>query len=73
MHFFMKGHVQLLSTRERKILELLAEGYTDNIISNLIKVPEPTIKKHISNMLQKQGFDNHFQLINWAYRESIIT
>jgi len=69
----MERNVQLLSTRKLRILELLAKGCTDAEISRQLNVPEPTIKKHIGNMLQMQGFDNHFQLINWAYRNSIIT
>ncbi|MEJ8755639.1 LuxR C-terminal-related transcriptional regulator [Pontibacter sp. H259] len=69
----MERQVALLSIRERKILELLAQGYSDAVISSMISVPESTVRKNIHNMLLKQGFVSHFQLINWAYREAIIS
>ncbi|HEY4650160.1 MAG TPA: helix-turn-helix transcriptional regulator [Pontibacter sp.] len=69
----MDRHVRLLSERERKIIELLAEGHSDDSISRKLKVPEARVKHYVRNMLHKQGFVSPYQLINWAYREAIIS
>lgn len=68
----MEKHVQLLSDTELKILEMLAEGYPYAVISNELQLDEPAVKEYINSMLQKQGFDNSYQLINWAYLKAII-
>lgn len=69
----MDKHVQLLTDKERQILLMLAEGYSDDAISNQMHIPEQSVKKHIQDMLLKQGFVSQYQLISWAYREAIIS
>ncbi|MER2996776.1 response regulator transcription factor [Pontibacter populi] len=69
----MDRHVQILSEREQKVLALLADGYTEARISSEMQISEQAVRKHIRNMLVKQGFVSPYQLINWAYKEAVIS
>nr|MBJ6118334.1 helix-turn-helix transcriptional regulator [Pontibacter sp. BT310]MBR0570761.1 helix-turn-helix transcriptional regulator [Microvirga sp. STS03]MBW3365187.1 helix-turn-helix transcriptional regulator [Pontibacter populi] len=69
----MERHVQILSDRERQVLAMLADGYTEARISSELHITEQTVRKHIRNMLFKQGFVSSYQLINWAYKEAVIS
>jgi DNA-binding CsgD family transcriptional regulator len=69
----MERNVQILSDREQQILYLLADGQPEISISNHLLITEEAVKEDIRNMLLKQGFVSTYQLINWAYREAIIS
>ncbi|MBB6610666.1 helix-turn-helix transcriptional regulator [Pontibacter sp. Tf4] len=69
----MEKHVRILSNRERKIIELLAQGCTEKQIGDELGLPAAVIKRHVQNMLLKKGFVNPYQLICWAYREYILS
>ncbi|NDK55806.1 response regulator transcription factor [Pontibacter fetidus] len=69
----MERNVQLLSPREQQILYLLADGHPETDISRQLLITEEAVKADIRNMLLKQGFVSTYQLINWAYREAIIS
>jgi DNA-binding NarL/FixJ family response regulator len=42
-----------LSTRERQVLDLLAEGAANKQIAALLTISEFTVKRHVQNILQK--------------------
>jgi DNA-binding NarL/FixJ family response regulator len=44
-----------LTDRERTILRLLAGGYSNHEIGELLNITEGTVKNHISNLLSKLG------------------
>ncbi|NEM97651.1 response regulator transcription factor [Pontibacter burrus] len=69
----MERHTRLLSRRECKIIELLAEGRSEADISRELGLPDAIVKRYLYNMLQKKGFVNSYQLICWAYKESILS
>lgn len=69
----MERNVQILSDREQQILYLLADGYPETSISKQLLITEEAVKEDIRNMLLKQGFVSTYQLINWAYREAVIS
>ena len=43
----------VLSTREREVLELLAEGARNKQIAAMLVISEFTVKRHVQNILQK--------------------
>lgn len=45
--------VEALSQREKEILSLLAEGYTNKEIGNALALAEVTAKKHVQNIIAK--------------------
>jgi DNA-binding CsgD family transcriptional regulator len=69
----MHKNAPLLSSRERKIIALLAEGHTPAKIGSLLKISAPDVQQLIQQILHKQGFENSYQLISWAYREAILS
>ena len=44
-----------LTDRERTILRLLAGGYSNKEIGELLNITDGTVKNHISNLLSKLG------------------
>jgi DNA-binding NarL/FixJ family response regulator len=44
-----------LTDREKTILRLLAGGYSNKEISDLLAISDGTVKNHISNLLSKLG------------------
>jgi DNA-binding NarL/FixJ family response regulator len=44
-----------LTDREKTILRLLAGGYSNREISELLNISDGTVKNHISNLLAKLG------------------
>src|SRR5206468_1237785 len=46
----------LLTTREREVLELMAEGCTNAQIASSLTVSEATVKSHVKRVLRKLHF-----------------
>jgi DNA-binding NarL/FixJ family response regulator len=44
-----------LSTREREVLKLVAEGYKTREIANYLSLSQKTVEKHRTNMMRKLG------------------
>jgi two-component system, NarL family, response regulator NreC len=63
---------ELLSTREREILQLLAEGRNNKDIASLLNLSLYTVETHRSNILQKLNLHSHAELILYAVRKGVI-
>ena len=70
---YMDRNVYILSDCEQQILNLLAEGHSESAISSQLLITEEAVRRYIRNMLLTQGFVSTYQLINWAYKEAIIS
>jgi DNA-binding CsgD family transcriptional regulator len=70
--FFPHEEDQLLSLRERQILECLAEGKSGKQIAWLLKISENTMANHRKNMLRKTNTKNMAELIAFSIRHHII-
>jgi DNA-binding NarL/FixJ family response regulator len=57
-----------LSGQERKILELIAEGYTTRQIAEEIHLAEKTVKNYVSNLLAKLGMSRRAEAAAYAAR-----
>jgi DNA-binding NarL/FixJ family response regulator len=62
-----------LSGRELAILELLAEGETNEKIAGALYLSEKTIKSHLSSIFRKLGVTNRTQAALKAIREHVVT
>jgi DNA-binding NarL/FixJ family response regulator len=51
-----------ISAREREIIALLLRGYRNKEIGESLNIAEITVKKHLSNIYQKLGVKNRFDL-----------
>jgi len=63
---------ELLTTREREILQLLAEGKSNKDISSLLDLSPYTVETHRSKILQKLNLHSLPELILYAVRKRII-
>jgi len=64
---------KLLTSREREILKLLAEGLTTQEIANMLTLSSKTIDRHKTNLMAKLDIHNRADLIKYALRKGIIT
>jgi DNA-binding CsgD family transcriptional regulator len=55
-----------LSDRELEILDLVANGLTNQEISERLEISKRTVDNHISNILTKTKTDNRVELVRWA-------
>ena len=56
-----------LSDREFDVLKLVADGRSNNEISEQIQISVSTVKKHIYNIFNKAGVNSRTQLLNLIY------
>jgi two-component system, NarL family, response regulator NreC len=63
----------LLSAREREILQLIAEGQSNKEIANLLGLSVCTIETHRGNILQKLNLHSVPELILYAVRKGVIS
>jgi two-component system, NarL family, response regulator NreC len=62
----------LLTPREREILQLIAEGKSNKDIANLLDLSVYTIESHRSNLMEKLNLRGLPELILYAVRKGII-
>ena len=55
-----------LSSREIEIIELVAEGLTNQEIAERLTISKRTVDNHVSNVFTKTGSKNRVALLNWA-------
>ena len=63
----------LLSTREKEILQLLASGKTNREIADLLFISVATVETHRNNVFQKLHLHNLAELILYAVRKGLIS
>ncbi|HEY0803190.1 MAG TPA: response regulator transcription factor, partial [Steroidobacteraceae bacterium] len=61
-----------LSSREREIVQLLAEGNSNKDIARALKISVKTAETHRSNIMRKMAFESLPQLVRHAIRNNII-
>jgi DNA-binding NarL/FixJ family response regulator len=61
-----------LTTREREVLRLIAEGHTSQEIANMLIVSIKTILGHRSKIMEKLDIHNRTDLIKYAMRKGLI-
>ena len=64
---------ELLTNREREILQLLAEGRTNKEVANMLNLSLYTVETHRTHILQKLNLHSVPELILYAVRKGIIT
>ncbi len=62
----------VLTEREREVLELVTRGLSNQEIADLLSVGLKTIKSHMTNIFQKLGLENRVQAALYALRHHIV-
>jgi two-component system, NarL family, response regulator NreC len=63
----------LLTPREREVLQLVAEGKSNKDIANLLNLSVYTVESHRSNLMEKLNLRGLPELILYAVRKGIIS
>jgi DNA-binding NarL/FixJ family response regulator len=61
-----------LTLREREVLQLIAEGYTNKEIAGILCVSIKTVQSHRGNIMQKLDLHDRGDLIKYAIHKKII-
>ena len=64
---------ELLTSREREILQLLTEGKTNKAVATVLNISLYTVETHRSHILQKLNLHNSAELVLYAVRKGIIS
>ncbi len=78
-HFSQRGRsgqgragIELLTEREREVLQLVVQGLSNTEITNQLHVSLPTVKTHVSRILSKLGARDRTQLVVLAYESGFV-
>lgn len=63
---------ELLTTREREVLQLLAEGKSNKEVAAVLNLSLYTVETHRGNILQKLNLHSGAELILYAIRKGVI-
>jgi DNA-binding NarL/FixJ family response regulator len=61
-----------VTQREREVLKLLAEGYSNKNIADFLHISVKTVEKHRSNLISKLNLHNVAQLTTFAIQKGLI-
>jgi DNA-binding NarL/FixJ family response regulator len=68
-----KSSLDTMTLREREILKLLAEGYQNKEIADLLHISVKTVEKHRANLMSKLDLHNAAALTAFAFEHGLIT
>jgi len=61
-----------LTTREREVFHLVAQGYSNNEVSEQLSISSRTVEIHRANLMRKLKLHNQTDLIRYAIKRGII-
>ena len=62
----------LLTDREKDVLQLLAEGKTNKEVAALLSLSPYTVESHRTNLMQKLNLHNTAEIVLYAVRKNLI-
>ncbi len=69
----LEDRYDLLSDREREVLQIIAEGRSNKEIANLLNISLTTVETHRAHILQKLDIHSIPELILYAVRKGIVS
>jgi two-component system response regulator NreC len=69
----IEDRFELLSEREREILQLVAEGHSSKSVAELLSISPATVETHRAHILQKLDVHSTAELVLYAVRRRIIS
>lgn len=68
-----RSDLNSLTSRERQILKLVAEGYTSKYIAKHLSLSVKTVEKHRSNLMRKLDLHNVSALTTFAIGQGLVS
>lgn len=68
----MPSPERALTSREREVLKLLAEGKTVRAAATVLGLSSKTVDAHKFNLMRKLGLHNKAQLVMWAIQKKLV-
>ncbi|MEW8506137.1 MAG: two-component system response regulator NarL [Candidatus Thiodiazotropha sp.] len=68
-----KDPISTLTTREREILQCIAQGQSNKQIASVLQITEGTVKVHVKHLLKKLNLHSRTEAAVWALNEGITT
>jgi DNA-binding NarL/FixJ family response regulator len=65
--------IDLLTSREREVLTLIAEGKTNKEIANALNLSVYTVESHRGSVMEKLNLHNTGDIVRFAIRSGLIT
>jgi DNA-binding NarL/FixJ family response regulator len=65
------GPREPLTLREREVLKLIAEAYTNREIGEILHLAPKTVESHRANLLRKLGMRDRVELVRYAIRRGL--
>jgi DNA-binding NarL/FixJ family response regulator len=72
-HKGLEDSYELLTEREKEILQLLAEGKSNKEVATLLNVSPYTVETHRTHFMQKLDLHNTAEIVLYAVRKKIIS
>ena len=66
------GTEELLTARERSVIQLIAEGQTNRSIADILSISSKTVETHRASAMRKLNLDTTAALIRYAIRNKIV-
>lgn len=64
--------IDLLSSREREVLQMIAEGKTNKEIATALNLSTYTVESHRSRIMEKLNLHSAGELVRFAFRNGLI-
>jgi DNA-binding NarL/FixJ family response regulator len=63
----------LLTAREQNVVQLIAEGHTNKVISSVLKLSVKTVETHRASAMRKLGMSSTAELVRYAIRKRLVS
>jgi DNA-binding NarL/FixJ family response regulator len=67
-----EGTGSTLTTRERGVVQLIAEGHTNKVVARILDISLKTVETHRANIMRKLALSSSADLVRYAIRNSIV-
>lgn len=69
----LQDSYELLTDREREVLQLVAEGRSNKEVATAMKVSVTTVETHRTNLMHKLGLHSTAEIVLYAMRKKLIS
>lgn len=69
----LEDSYDLLTGREKQVLQLLAEGRSNKEVANLLELGLSTVETHRMNLMQKLGLHSTAEIVLYAVRKRLVS